>query len=334
MRQGGRCQWGNGLWRPVSRQDAAWSPDRIAEGGFGVDSRRQGDDIGFLCVDRAETAIRMQAAGRTNVLEPGGIGMNSTIETLKSHRSIRQYEDRPLPEGLLEELVACGQRASTSSNMQTYSVIHVAEPDRKAALAKLCGDQAQIHQSAAFLVFCADLNRCRLAGKLCGTDGLDGGYAEALLVATVDAALVMQNVAVAAESVGLGICMIGAIRNHPSAVGELLGLPALTFAVSGLCLGFPAQDPASKPRLPLGAALHRERYLDEGEHSAALEAYDRSMVAFYELQDMHPSDPRWTSVVAERAGAFHSRAELDTFLRDQGFLRHGGAPKNKEPNHR
>ena len=252
------------------------------------------------------------------------MGMNPTIETLKGHRSIRQYEDRPLPEGLLEELMACGQRASTSSNMQTYSVIHVAEPGRKARLAELCGDQAQIHQSAAFLVFCADLNRCRLAGKLCGADDLDGGYVEALLVATVDAALVMQNVAVAAESVGLGICMIGAIRNHPGAVGDLLGLPALTFAVSGLCLGYPAQDPASKPRLPVGAVLHQEQYLEEGDHTAALEAYDRSMVAFYESQDMHPSDPRWTSVVAERGGAFHNRVELDTVLRDQGFLRHEG----------
>ncbi len=251
--------------------------------------------------------------------------MNSTIETLKDHRSIRQYEDRPLPDGLLEELVTCGQRASTSSNMQTYSVIHVAEPQRKERLAKLCGDQAQIHQSAAFLVFCADLNRCRLAGKLRGTDQIDGGYAEALLVATVDAALVMQNVAVAAESVGLGICMIGAIRNHPRDVGDLLGLPDLTYAVSGLCLGYPAQDPASKPRLPVEAVLHRERYLQEGDHSAVLETYDRSMVAFYESQDMHPSDPRWTSVAAERAGSFHNRAEMDAFLREKGFLHRGGA---------
>jgi nitroreductase len=208
--------------------------------------------------------------------------------------------------------------------MQAYTVIHVAESERKANLAKLCGDQAQIHQSAAFLVFCADLNRCGLAGRLRDSDRLDGGYVEGLLVATVDAALVMQNVAVAAESVGLGICMIGAIRNHPRAVGDLLGLPALSYAVSGLCLGYPAQDPATKPRLPMEAVLHRERYLDESEHGAALESYDHDMIAFYESQDMHPSDPRWTTVTADRAASFHARAELDAFLREQGFLRHGG----------
>ena len=244
---------------------------------------------------------------------------NPTLEVLQGHRSIRRFEDRPLPEGVLERLIACGQRASTSSNLQAYSVIHVADPDRKAELAKLCGDQVQIHQSAAFFAFCADLHRDRLAGEMHGAERFDGDYVEALLIASVDAALFMQNVAVAAESVGLGICMIGMIRNHPRAVGRLLGLPPFVYAVSGFCLGYPAQDPECKPRLPLEAVLHREQYTDDETMQGHMEAYDRTMVAFYESQEMHPSDPRWTTVMAGRTGRFHDRAELDTFLREQGF---------------
>ncbi len=244
---------------------------------------------------------------------------NPTLEVLQGHRSIRRFEDRPLPEGMLERLIDCGQRASTSSNLQAYSVVHVADPDRKAELAKLCGDQVQIHQSAAFLAFCADLHRDRLAGEMHGAERFDGDYAEALLIASVDAALVMQNVAVAAESVGLGICMIGAMRNHPRAVGQLLGLPPFVYAVSGFCLGYPAQDPECKPRLPLEAVLHREQYTDDETMREHMEAYDRTMVAFYESQDMHPSDPRWTTVMAGRTGRFHDRAELDAFLKEQGF---------------
>ena len=83
---------------------------------------------------------------------------NPTIELLLKHRSMRRYQDRPLPQGLLERLIACGQKASTSSNMQTYSIIHVSEKHQKSELAKLCADQTQIHQSAAFLVFCAELS--------------------------------------------------------------------------------------------------------------------------------------------------------------------------------
>ena len=89
--------------------------------------------------------------------------MNPTLDLLNSHRTIRRFEDRALPDGLLEKLVDAGRRASTSSNLQAYSVIHVAEPERKKQIAALCADQVQVHQSAAFLVFCADLHRNRLA---------------------------------------------------------------------------------------------------------------------------------------------------------------------------
>lgn len=244
---------------------------------------------------------------------------NPTMEVLKGHRSIRRFEDRPLPEGLLEGLIACGQRASTSSNLQAYSVIHVADPERKAALAKLCADQAQVHQSAAFLAFCADLHRDWLAWRMQAGGRFDGDYAEALMIATVDAALFMQNVAVAAESAGLGICCIGAIRNHPRAVGRLLGLPSHVYAVSGLCLGYPAEQGEVKPRLPVGAVLHRDRYPDDAAQEGHMRSYDETMVAFYGSQGMHRGDARWTRVVAGRVGQFHARGELGPFLREQGF---------------
>ena len=244
---------------------------------------------------------------------------NPTIEVLMGHRSIRQFEDRQMPAGLLEELVVCGQRASTSSNLQAYSVIHVADPERKVRLAKLCGDQAQIHQCSAFLVFCADLHRDQMAGEMHNAERFDGDYVEALLIASVDAALVLQNVAVAAESHGLGICMIGAIRNHPKAIGELLALPSYVYAVSGLCIGYPAQDPDCKPRLPLEAVLHREQYLDDEAQKEYMEAYDQAMTEFYGSQGMHDRDPRWTRVAAGRTGRFHDRVELDEFLTVQGF---------------
>ncbi len=245
--------------------------------------------------------------------------MNQVMQTMLAHRSVRRYQDRGLPDGLLEELVACGQQASTSSNLQAYSVIHLSDRDKRVEMARLCGDQAQVHQSAAFLVFCADLNRLRLAGEATGDEGFDGGCAEALMIAAVDVALVLQNVALAAESADLGICMIGGIRNDPEAVGDLLALPPHVFAVSGLCLGYPDESPSIKPRLPQVAVLHRDAYLDETTHAGLLNEYDRAMAAFYESQDMHPKDPRWTSVAAGRAGQFHKREGLDDYLGKQGF---------------
>ena len=139
--------------------------------------------------------------------------------------------------------------------MQAYTVVWISDPPLKARVAKLCADQKQIHQPAAFLVFCADLHEPALAGRLHDVEPTETGLPEALMLAVVDTALFVQNVAVAAESSGLGICMIGAIRNHPREVAEALRLPAQVAAISGLCLGKPAESPACKPRLPLGAVL-------------------------------------------------------------------------------
>lgn len=198
------------------------------------------------------------------------------IEHLHCHWSVRDYGPEPVPDHLVRAIVAAGQRASTSSNLQTYSVVAVTEPDRIARLGDLCGEQRQIYQAPVFLAWCADLARL---GRVCEMRGYEqvAGYVENFLVGAVDAALAMQNAAVAAESLGLGMCYIGAIRNNPEEVIELLELPRLVFPISGMTLGWPAKAPFLRPRLPLNAVLHWERYDTAGEE-AALEAYDQSMI--------------------------------------------------------
>ena len=109
------------------------------------------------------------------------------------------------------------------------------------------------------------------------------------------------------------------MRNNPKAVGELLGLPPYVVAVSGFCIGYPAQEPEVKPRLPVDAVLHRERYMDDETHRKIMKEYDQKMVEFYASQGMHEGDQRWTTVVGGRTGQFHVREELDEFLTAQGF---------------
>lgn len=199
-----------------------------------------------------------------------------TIEQIHRHWSVRDYRDAPVPAGIVETIVAAGQRAPTSSNLQTYSVVVVTDADRRARLAELCGSQRQIYQAPVFLAWCADLARL---DRVCQRRGYEqvAEYLESFLVGAVDAALAMQNAALAAESLGLGMCYIGAIRNNPQEVIELLELPRLVFPVSGMTLGWPAAEPFIRPRLPLEAVLHWERYDASGEVEA-LQAYDRAMI--------------------------------------------------------
>ncbi|MBN1148912.1 MAG: NADPH-dependent oxidoreductase [Anaerolineales bacterium] len=201
----------------------------------------------------------------------------ATIEQIYQHFSVRRYKPDPVPRETVAAIVAAGQCASSSSNLQAYSVVAVMDAARIARLAELCGGQDHVYQAPVFLAWCADLSRLE---RVCQARGYRqvSEYMENFLIAAVDAALASQNAALAAESLGLGICYIGGIRNHPVEVSELLGLPQLVVPICGMTLGWPDVEPKTRPRLPLRAVLHWERYDTHGEEQA-LKEYDQSMVA-------------------------------------------------------
>ncbi|UCG24210.1 MAG: NADPH-dependent oxidoreductase [Chloroflexota bacterium] len=249
-----------------------------------------------------------------------------TIELIYQHASIRRYKSDPVDRNLVEEIVAAGQRASTSSNLQTYSVIAVGDREKRNRLAELCGNQEQIRQAPIFLAWCADLSRL---DRICVRRGYEQvtEHVESFLVSTVDAALAMQNAALASESHGLGMCSIGAIRNRPRDVIALLGLPELVFPISGMTLGWPDVEPRIRPRLPLNAVLHWESYSKHGEEEA-IRQYDESMIATGIYSGRQASGKGQKAAVSEYGWAEHSarraslalRTDLRQILAEQGFL--------------
>lgn len=246
---------------------------------------------------------------------------NATIDLLLQHRSVRGYRPDPLPEGTLETLVAAAQSAATSSNLQTWSVIAVTDPASKSVLARLANEQKHIEQCPLFLLWLADLSRLRRTGEAeaVALPGLD--YFELFLVAAVDAALAAQNAVTAAESLGLSTVYIGAMRNHPEQVAELLGLPPGAFGVFGLCVGHATAEAAAevKPRLPQPAVLHRERY-DATAEPALRAAYDATLGQFSLRHEL--SRAGWTERALARVGsiaALSGRDRLVATLRSLGF---------------
>lgn len=249
----------------------------------------------------------------------------AVLDVINSHVSVRRYKPDPLPRSLIEELVVAAQRASTSSNLQTYSIIAVTDGARREQLAALCANQQHIRQAPLFLAFCADLARLDRACQLRGYTQV-AEYTENFLIAAVDAAIAAQNTALAAESMGLGICYIGSIRNRPREVIKLLGLPKLVFAVTGMTIGWPEQKNPQRPRLPLDAILHWDTY--NTEQDATLRAYDREMAAsgIYDQRQVPAlgqpdtmEDYGWLEHSARRAAQI-VRPELRSILEEQGLM--------------
>ena len=238
------------------------------------------------------------------------------IDLLRSHRSIRKFTDEPLDEELVEKIVSAGLASATSSNLQGTTVIRVRNDETRSAIAELAGGQAYVETAAAFFVWCADLHRSSVACEMGGGE-FHAGMTEHFIIAATDCAIAAQSAVVAAESVGLGICYIGGIRNDPAKMTELLQLPEQVVPLFGLCLGWPDQDPALKPRLPLSVTLKEETYVHDGDR-AGIETYDEQMRAYYLERTGGKVDRTWSADMSALLGK-ESRPHMQPYLDGQGL---------------
>lgn len=239
--------------------------------------------------------------------------MNEIISLLQNHRSIRKFTNEPVSSEQRDAILAAAQAASTSSNMQAYSVIHLTDDGLKNQLAALAGNQAYVSECPLFLVWCADLHRYAQAAHRHGDTPVTGN-AENFIVATVDAALAAQNAAIAAESLGLGVVYIGGLRNKPAEVSQLLGLPKLVYPIFGMCIGMPDQEPLLRPRLPQEAVYHENRYTD---NEGAVDVYDESFRDYMKIRSVGKVDTTWSKDMAAKAQ--RPREHMKPFLSTQGF---------------
>ena len=245
---------------------------------------------------------------------------NPTIDLLRSHRSIRSFKELPVADYLVETIIETAQWAPSTCFRQVYSVIVVRSPEIKSKLRQVCGGQKWVEECPVFLVFCADLNRlddiCKASGKRVNLE-----HTETFLMAALDTGLLMQNAAVVAESLGLGIVMIGGLRDNPREVIKLLQLPHGVFGIAGMCLGFADKIPQQRPRLPLAEVLHKEHYQADGREER-LEAYDNLIREAGTYKRKNGELEGWTDVMARTTSKpppEEGRYQLQDILMEQGF---------------
>lgn len=245
--------------------------------------------------------------------------MNPTLDVLRSHRSVRSFTSDPVPAEHLRAAIGAGQMASTSSAVQSYCAINITDADTRREIAELSGKQSYVESAPMFLLFCADSRRHRL---VCEDHGVVyNTRLEASLVAAIDTSLFAQNVAVAFESLGYGICYIGGIRNDLPKLDALLGIPEGVYPLYGMCVGTPAHAQAGppRPRLPIEAVLMHDRYHSDDTIREHLHAYDETYREYLRARGApeHQTAQAWT----ERMANYHAsprREGVATYFASKG----------------
>ena len=239
--------------------------------------------------------------------------LNPVIEQMLSHCSMRKFSDDPVSERDIAAAVEAGQMASTSAGIQSYCLIRIRDEQRLERLVTLTGDQTKVARCGAFFVICGDTRRHRLLAERAGQP--HDTRLEAFLLSIVDTSLFAQNLALAFESMGYGICYIGGLRNELPAVQELLGLPEGIYPFYGLCVGRPADDPIPRPRLPRKSVLFEDRYPEDSQLLSSLDEFDDTMLDYYRQRGA--GDRIWSREMVEKF-AQPRRVAAGPFFRSQG----------------
>lgn len=183
------------------------------------------------------------------------------LKFLNNRRTIRKYKEQDVDNSLIERLLEAAGRASTTGNMQLYSVVVTKDEAKKAELAPTHFNQPTFKNAPVVLTFCADYNRFN---KWCVENKAVPGYDNFLsfLTAAIDTLLVAQTFCIAAESEGLGICYLGTTTYNADKISDILNLPDYVVPVTTITLGYPAETPELTDRIKVGGWVHYEEYKD------------------------------------------------------------------------
>jgi nitroreductase len=154
----------------------------------------------------------------------------SLLDLILSRRSIRRYENKDIPEEVLQQILETGRQAPSAANRQPIHFVIVTDRD---ILQNLCNNLINrfVKYAPVAIVGCADI-KSLLTGKW----------------AVVDATIAMENMVIAAWTLGIGSCWIGACNEEK--VKELLKIPDKWKFVALLTFGYPAEQPKPRKKKP------------------------------------------------------------------------------------
>lgn len=245
--------------------------------------------------------------------------MNEIMESLYSRKSVRAYEDRPIPDEMKQAILRAATEAPTAGCQQLYTILDITDQSLKDALSVTCDNQPFIAKAPMVLVFCADCKKWYDAYWEAGCQPRKPGVGD-LMLAVTDTAIAAQNAVTAAESFGIGSCYIGDIMENCEQQRALLNLPDYVFPAAMVVFGWPTQQQKErqKPRrCDLSHIVHENTYrsMDGAElremfgYQAARSSFEEWMTAFCKRKYESDFSKEMTRSVAEYLGQYQTCEE-------------------------
>lgn len=231
---------------------------------------------------------------------------NTVINTMLNRKSIRKYKpDQPSDE-VVHTIARAGQQAPFAYQLCSLLLSRKREENP--------------FNAPLYFIVCVDSHRFELIMRRRGWQR--GSNDLSLLVLGIqDAALMAENMVIAAESLNLGSCFLGGVPYQAKEIIQEFMLPARVFPLVGLAMGYPASDPPPRPRYPLEFTLFEDQYPDFTEETIqeAMKVMDEGYLEqdYYRkanyiipLQDKRQEaftfdDYSWTEHICRKIGQWH-----------------------------
>lgn len=191
---------------------------------------------------------------------------NPVIDQMMQRKSIRKYTPEMPPDEVIETLVQAGQQAPFAYQLGSLLLRRDARKN-------------PFHAPLLFIV-CVDAHRFERIMAKRGWE-MASNDLSLMVIGIQDAALMAENMVMAAESLGLGSCFLGALPYQSKQVIEEFKLPPRVFPLVGLTIGYPAENPPPRPRYPLGFTLFEGEYpaFDDQVLEQAMQVMDEGYLA-------------------------------------------------------
>jgi len=200
---------------------------------------------------------------------------DEVYRTIMARASVRQFEDREVPREVIERLARAGQQAPFTGQM--YSFVVTADRTKREELAQMFGPL--VLRAPVFMLICIDFRKLEKFIAYRGRENRadDLGL---LFLGIQDAAYAGENICLAAEEEGLGTCFLGAAPFVADRLVPLFKLPPRVYPLVGLVIGYPAERPQPRPRIPLACALFWDEYRDltDEDVAAAMTVMDAGLI--------------------------------------------------------